>query len=138
MNRWFKRQWSESQWLKASCIAAACGAIGVAIIPPGNGSMQSVNAAELAATGSTSTAGGIARSTPASAVTDNDVIAYIDEMIRKGWADAGVKPSVKATDGEWVRRVFLDVNAVSETGALYGTARRADFYSAGISFVLTK
>lgn len=37
-----------------------------------------------------------------------------------------------------VRRVFLDVNAVSDTGALYGTARRADFTSAGISFVLTK
>jgi len=36
-------------------------------------------------------------------------VAYINEMIRKGWADNQLSPSPTATDGEWVRRVFLDV-----------------------------
>ncbi len=34
---------------------------------------------------------------------------YIDQLIRQGWADAGVTASPQATDEEWVRRVFLDV-----------------------------
>lgn len=36
-------------------------------------------------------------------------VAYINELIRKGWADAKVTPSAFATDGEWCRRVYLDV-----------------------------
>jgi uncharacterized protein DUF1549/uncharacterized protein DUF1553 len=46
---------------------------------------------------------------PSSAVTDADVIKFIDEQIRKGWADAEVTPSPAATDNEWCRRLFLDV-----------------------------
>ncbi|HVC98434.1 MAG TPA: DUF1549 domain-containing protein [Pirellulales bacterium] len=44
-----------------------------------------------------------------SAVTDRQVIAYIDGALREGWRDAGVRPSPAATDAEWCRRVFLDV-----------------------------
>ncbi len=36
-------------------------------------------------------------------------VAYINEFVRKGWADAKITPSVHATDGEWCRRVYLDV-----------------------------
>ncbi|MDX1961528.1 MAG: DUF1549 domain-containing protein [Pirellulales bacterium] len=36
-------------------------------------------------------------------------VAYINEMIRKGWVDNQVTPSPYATDGEWLRRVYLDV-----------------------------
>jgi hypothetical protein len=95
-----------SRWFKLSCCAAVClGTVGVALLPSGELATQKILAAELAASGS----GGVARSTPASAVTDADVIAYIDEQIRKGWSDTGVAPSVKATDGEWCRRVYLDI-----------------------------
>jgi hypothetical protein len=36
-------------------------------------------------------------------------IAVINEHIRKGWDDAGIRPSAPATEGEWCRRVYLDV-----------------------------
>ncbi|MFM8734239.1 MAG: DUF1549 and DUF1553 domain-containing protein [Pirellulales bacterium] len=36
-------------------------------------------------------------------------VKYINEQITAGWADAGLKPSADATDGEWCRRVHLDL-----------------------------
>lgn len=36
-------------------------------------------------------------------------VSKINEEIRKGWKDAGLKPTAAASDGEWCRRVFLDV-----------------------------
>ncbi|HUY91997.1 MAG TPA: DUF1549 domain-containing protein [Pirellulales bacterium] len=56
------------------------------------------NAADLAKKGESS-----------SAVTDADVIKFIDQQIRQGWKDAEVSPSPAATENEWCRRVFLDV-----------------------------
>jgi len=38
-----------------------------------------------------------------------DIIGFIDDQIRKGWAANNVKPSVKATDNEWCRRAHLDL-----------------------------
>ena len=46
---------------------------------------------------------------PASAVSDAELIGYIDRMLRARWKDAGVRPSPAATDAEWCRRVFLDL-----------------------------
>ena len=37
------------------------------------------------------------------------VVAMIDRQIRLSWGEHGVKPSKVATDGEWCRRVFLDL-----------------------------
>jgi len=36
-------------------------------------------------------------------------VRFINEQVAAGWADAGLQPSPDATDGEWCRRVFLDV-----------------------------
>ena len=36
-------------------------------------------------------------------------VRYINDQIAAGWADAGVQPSATATDGEWCRRIHLDV-----------------------------
>lgn len=36
-------------------------------------------------------------------------VAFINGLIAQGWEDAGIKPSSAATDGEWCRRVFLDI-----------------------------
>jgi hypothetical protein len=36
-------------------------------------------------------------------------VKFINEQIAAGWTDAGLKPSDPATDGEWCRRVYLDV-----------------------------
>jgi hypothetical protein len=36
-------------------------------------------------------------------------VAFINEAIRKGWVDHNLAPSKPATDGEWCRRVYLDV-----------------------------
>lgn len=48
-------------------------------------------------------------------------VARINEEIRTAWADYGLQPSPPATDGEWCRRLFLDVlgrvPSVQELGA---------------------
>lgn len=36
-------------------------------------------------------------------------VRLINEQIRRGWSDYGIRPSAAATDGEWCRRVFLDL-----------------------------
>jgi len=36
-------------------------------------------------------------------------VKFINEQIAAGWTDGGLKPSEQATDGEWCRRVYLDV-----------------------------
>jgi hypothetical protein len=46
---------------------------------------------------------------PASASTDEEIIAYINRLIRQGWNDNGIAPSGPATENEWLRRVYLDV-----------------------------
>ncbi|HVW38929.1 MAG TPA: DUF1549 domain-containing protein, partial [Pirellulales bacterium] len=44
-----------------------------------------------------------------SAVSDAEMIAYIDRSLRTRWQDSAVRPSPAATDAEWCRRVFLDL-----------------------------
>lgn len=41
--------------------------------------------------------------------TDQAVIESINRHIRQGWTDAELAPSPQAADGEWCRRVFLDL-----------------------------
>ncbi len=36
-------------------------------------------------------------------------VKFINEQIAAGWSDAGLQPSPDATDGEWCRRVHLDL-----------------------------
>jgi len=36
-------------------------------------------------------------------------VKFINEQIQAVWEDAGLKPSAQATDGEWCRRVHLDL-----------------------------
>lgn len=42
-------------------------------------------------------------------LTDSEVIDFINSQLRSSWRDAEISPSDPATDGEWVRRVYLDV-----------------------------
>jgi hypothetical protein len=39
----------------------------------------------------------------------SDVVAFVDERIERGWNDAGIAPSPRASDSEWLRRVYLDL-----------------------------
>jgi hypothetical protein len=36
-------------------------------------------------------------------------VRFINEQIARAWADADLQPSADATDGEWCRRVYLDL-----------------------------
>jgi len=56
-------------------------------------------------------AGEIPRSQPPSSDTTGDqgVISAINAYVQQGWTDAEIRPSAEAKDGEFVRRVFLDV-----------------------------
>ncbi len=53
--------------------------------------------------------GDLSKGVSASATSDADVIAYINEQIRKGWKDAEITPSPEASESEWCRRLYLDV-----------------------------
>jgi hypothetical protein len=53
----------------------------------------------------TSTPGGASKS----AARNYPQVEYINQFIRQGWQAHGLQPSGPATDGEWCRRVFLDV-----------------------------
>ncbi len=37
------------------------------------------------------------------------IVAFVNGELRSGWRDAGVEPSKRASDAEWIRRVYLDV-----------------------------
>ena len=41
--------------------------------------------------------------------TSNSVVSQIDSFIEQGWRDFEIEPSKEAEDGQWCRRVFLDV-----------------------------
>jgi len=36
-------------------------------------------------------------------------VRFINEQITAGWSDTGLQPAAAATDGEWCRRVYLDL-----------------------------
>ncbi|MGC3965864.1 MAG: DUF1549 domain-containing protein [Pirellulales bacterium] len=76
----------------------------IALVHPG----ASSTAAELAAGAATAATRKLPRSATGN-VSEGDIIKYINEQIRKGWADTGVGPSPQATDAEWCRRVYLDI-----------------------------
>ncbi len=46
---------------------------------------------------------------PAAGSTGIPQVEYINELTRKSWADHKLVPSAPATDGEWCRRVYLDI-----------------------------
>jgi Protein of unknown function (DUF1549)/Protein of unknown function (DUF1553) len=50
-----------------------------------------------------------AADSPAAGDSPHPQVTLIDEAIVRHWDAAGVAPSAEATDGEWCRRVFLDV-----------------------------
>jgi len=54
-------------------------------------------------------------------------VGVINERIRAQWADYQIKPSSKATDGEWCRRVFLDVlGRIPSVGELHAFTSSKD------------
>ncbi|MEX0713699.1 MAG: DUF1549 domain-containing protein, partial [Pirellulales bacterium] len=52
---------------------------------------------------------GIDSGQPHSAVSDEELLATINQMLRRAWQEAGMGPSPPATDSEWCRRVYLDI-----------------------------
>ena len=52
---------------------------------------------------------GLAGSASGQSAVDADVLAAMDQYISAGWQEFGLIPSPPATDGEWCRRVFLDL-----------------------------
>jgi hypothetical protein len=46
------------------------------------------------------------RATPSYGIPE---VAYVNEMVRRSWADHKLAPSPPATDIEWCRRVYLDI-----------------------------
>jgi Protein of unknown function (DUF1549)/Protein of unknown function (DUF1553) len=38
-----------------------------------------------------------------------DIVAYVDARVADNWRDAGLEPSPRSEDSEWLRRVYLDL-----------------------------
>jgi hypothetical protein len=78
----------------ASCLTAACFlfAAGVGWAADSTPQTAAVRAS----------AGAVAKS-------DKDVLARVDELVQAGWKEHELRPSAAATDGEWCRRVYLDL-----------------------------
>lgn len=70
-----------------------------------------VPAAEPVAASKSTTASAPVRSSPSGRNDDFGLpqVRQINDAIRQGWADHSLAPSAVATDGEWCRRVYLDV-----------------------------
>ncbi|WP_166828699.1 DUF1553 domain-containing protein [Thalassoroseus pseudoceratinae] len=49
------------------------------------------------------------RPTEPSGFSTSEMVAFVDGQIRQGWEAAGVAPTDRASDAEWVRRVYLDL-----------------------------
>jgi hypothetical protein len=49
------------------------------------------------------------RLAPAAESFDNPAVALINEKVATGWTERGLRPAKPATDGEWCRRVHLDL-----------------------------
>lgn len=67
---------------------------------------------------------------PASAfqlTSDEAVVSRINQLIQAGWTTAGVSPSPRAGDAEWVRRTYLDlvgrIPTVDEADAYFRDSR---------------
>jgi len=54
-------------------------------------------------------AAGTAAKLDAAAASDTAAIELISRQIREGWKANGLEPSAAASDGEWCRRVYLDL-----------------------------
>jgi hypothetical protein len=72
-------------------------------------SAADTNSTSKSASATSATHGLLPANASASTFSDDDVIAYIDAQIRAGWVADELTPSAKASDGEWCRRVYLDL-----------------------------
>src|SRR6266700_4188754 len=86
-------------------LAMLCATIVVAIVLLAVGSISS--AAELST--STPPQPTSVSATTATSHRGAEQVAYINSFIRQGWQAHSLQPSPPATDGEWCRRVYLDV-----------------------------
>ncbi|MBI1904396.1 MAG: DUF1549 domain-containing protein [Planctomycetia bacterium] len=92
----------KSLLIASSLLAMWCLAV-AAPAPPATGQEKSPPAENKSAADKTAPAVAPAAS------DDQSVVNYIDALIRKGWEENGVTPSPMASDGEWLRRLYLDV-----------------------------
>jgi hypothetical protein len=40
---------------------------------------------------------------------EKEIVAFVNGQLRKAWKSAGLAPSPRASDSEWLRRVYLDI-----------------------------
>jgi hypothetical protein len=78
-------------------------------LPVGDGSRAAPAVATAAIpTGSAATPKTTADSGPA-AQQPKEIVAFVNARLRQAWKTAGVQPSPRASDSEWLRRVYLDI-----------------------------
>ena len=97
------------------------------------GGLFAANAASSRADESAADSDAQSQNEAPTAEADEQVVATIDRLIRREWQDAEIRPSTRAPDGEWCRRVYLDIvgrtPGYDEIERFLGTrsrARRAD------------
>lgn len=103
MTRWGTTQNRGKIIIKPSAGGAlALFVCAVCFIPAGSSSFGQESGSNSAGSSSSGKSASSATALPTQ-------VSKINEEIRKGWKDASIKPTGAASDGEWCRRVFLDV-----------------------------
>ncbi len=92
----------------AAVIAISWSASSAPAVEPASDAAPTTGSAATVADAAKPVPPTLAKPSPNS-IDDADVIAYINERIRQGWTDAKIIASQPATDGEWCRRVYLDI-----------------------------
>ena len=105
------RTWSGSRLVRWGVAALALAvSASVAITAEESGSKDAKSKATTADVKAGSTAKPAGKKRDDFTTGSSDVlISFINEQIRQGWTDNEIEASEVAGDGEWIRRVYLDI-----------------------------
>jgi hypothetical protein len=96
-------------WFRVWLAVAAIAGLGAVAWAAEKNDAKAVAAAGAGSDKGLSSKSDLSSDVSSSATSDADVIATINEQIRKGWKDAEITPSPEATENEWCRRLYLDI-----------------------------
>lgn len=106
------RTWSGSRlvrWVAASLALAIGASVAITAEESGSKDAKSKATATDGKVGSDVKSAGKKKREDFTTGSSDVLISFINEQIRQGWTDNEIEPSEVAGDGEWIRRVYLDI-----------------------------
>ncbi len=106
------RTWSGSRlgcWVAAGLAIAISASVAITAEESGSKGTKSKASATNDKAGSDAKPAGKMKREEFTTGSSDVLISFINEQIRQGWTDNEIDPSEVAGDGEWIRRVYLDI-----------------------------